>query len=73
MAFHKTRKHVIFVRAATQELELKTAAMNHLYISEDDGLGRYKVQAKDGKILKQHFVPGGYVEGCYNSFIEFIL
>jgi hypothetical protein len=43
---------------------------SHLYISEDDGLGRYKFQTKDGKILKQYFVPAGYVEGCYNRFIE---
>jgi hypothetical protein len=70
MAFHKTRKHVIFVRAVAQELEFKTTAMHHLYISEDDGLGRYKVQTKDDKILKQHFVPAGYVEGCYNRFME---
>jgi hypothetical protein len=70
MAYHKTRKHVIFVRAVAQELEFKTTAMHHLYISEDDGLGRYKVQTKDGKILKQHYVPAGYVEGCYNRFIE---
>jgi hypothetical protein len=70
MTFHKTRKHVIFIRAAAQELEFKTTAMHHLYISEDDGLGRYKVQTKDGKILKQYFVLGGYVEGCYGRFIE---
>jgi hypothetical protein len=56
MAFHKTRKHVIFARAAVRELEFKTTAMNHLYISEDDGLGRYKVQTKDDKILK-YFLP----------------
>jgi hypothetical protein len=69
-AFHKTRKHVIFIRATAQEPEFKTTVMNHLYISEDDGLGRYKLQTKDGKILKQYFVPAGYVEGCYNRFIE---
>jgi hypothetical protein len=71
MTFHKTLRHVIFVRTAAQELEFKTTAMHHLYISEDDGLGRYKVQTtKDGKILKQHFVPAGYVEGCCNRFME---
>jgi hypothetical protein len=70
MTFHKTRKHVIFVRAVAQELEFKTTAMHHLYISEDDRLGRYKVQTKDDKILKQHFVPAGYVEGYYNRFME---
>jgi hypothetical protein len=71
MAFHKSRKHVIFVRAAAQELEInKTTLHHHLYISEDDGLGRYKVQSKDSEILKQFFVPAGYVEGWYNRFIE---
>jgi hypothetical protein len=40
------------------------------YHFEDDGLGRYKLQTKDGKILRQYFVPGGYVEDCYDRFIE---
>jgi hypothetical protein len=45
-AFHKTLKHVIFSRAVAPEYKFKTAAVHHLYISEDDGLGRYKVQTK---------------------------
>ena len=62
MAFHKTLKHTIFMRAAGPEFKFKTAAVHHLYISEDDGLGRYKVQTKEGEILQQFFVPAGYVE-----------
>ncbi len=48
------------------EFKFKTAAVHHLYISEDDGLGRYKVQTKEGEILQQFFVPAGYVERCHN-------
>jgi hypothetical protein len=70
VAFHKTRKHIIFVRVAGKEFKFKTAAAHHIYINEDDGLGRYKMQTKDGEILKQYFVPAGYVEGWYNRFIE---
>ena len=44
--------------------------MHHLYISEDDGLGRYKVQTKDGEILKQFFVPADYVADRYKRFVE---
>ncbi len=69
MAFHKTLKHVVFSRATGPEFKFKTAMVHHLYISEDDGLGRYKVQIKDGEILKQFFVPAEYVAGCYDRFI----
>lgn len=68
-AFHKTLKNVIFMRAAGPEFKFKTAAVHHLYISEDDGLGRYKVQTKEGEILKQFFVPTEYVADRYNRFI----
>ena len=69
MAFHKTLKNVIFMRATGPEFEFKTTTVHHLYISEDDGLGRYKVQTKEGKILKQFFVPTEYVADRYNRFI----
>ena len=49
MAIHKTLKHVIFMRATGPEFKFKTAPVHHLYISEDDGLGRYKVQTNEGK------------------------
>ena len=69
VAFHKTLKHAIFMRAAGPEFKFKTAAVHHLYVSEDDGLGRYKVQTKDGEIIKQFFVPADYVADRYNRFI----
>ena len=68
-AFHKSLKHAIFMRAAGPEFKFKTAAVHHLYISEDDGLGRYKVQTQEGEILKQFFVPTEYVADRYNIFI----
>ena len=70
IAFHKTLKHVIFTRAAGPEFKFKTAAVHHLYISEDDSLGRYKAQTKEGKIIKQFFVPADYVADRYNRFVE---
>jgi hypothetical protein len=66
---HKTHKHIIFMKAPYQEFKSKAIAMNHLYISDDDGLGRYKVQIKAGDILKQFFIPAHYVMDCYNKFI----
>ena len=69
LAIHKTLKHAIFMRAAGPEFKFKTAAVHHLYISEDDGLGRYKVQTKEGEISKQFFVPADYVADRYNRFI----
>ena len=61
-AFHKTLKQVIFVRATGQEFKIKSNMVHRLYISEDDGLGRYKVQTNEGAISKQFFVPAGYAE-----------
>lgn len=72
MAIHKTLKHAIFMKAAGPEFKYKTAAVHHLYISEDDGLGRYKVQTKEGEISKQFFVPIDYVAYRYNRFREFM-
>jgi len=69
MAIHKTLKHAIFMRAAGPDFKSRTAAVHHLYISEDDGLGRYKVQTKEGEISKQFFVPADYVADRYNRFI----
>lgn len=36
--------------------------------SQDDGLGRYKVQTKEGEISKQFFVPADYVADRYSRF-----
>jgi hypothetical protein len=58
------------MRAPCKEFKIKATAMHHLYISDDDGLGRYKVQTKHGDISKQFFVPEGYVMVPYNRFIE---
>ena len=69
MAVHKTLNHVIFAR--TKSPEFKTAALHHLYIGED-GLGRYKVQIKDGEILEQFFVPVRYVTTKCDNFREFM-
>ena len=59
LAIHKTLIHVIFAR--TTSPEFKTTSIHHLYISKDDGLGRYKVQTNEGTISKQFFVPVYYV------------
>jgi hypothetical protein len=67
---HKTHKHIIFMRAPSKEFKFKTIAMHHLYISDDDELGRYKVQTKHGDISKQFFVPANYVMDRYNKFIR---
>jgi hypothetical protein len=66
---HKTHKHIIFMRAPCKEFKSKAIAMHHLYISDDDGLGRYKVQTREGDISKQFYVPEGYVMVPYNRFI----
>jgi hypothetical protein len=70
MAIHKTLNHVIFARAVSPEF--KTAAVHHLYISQDDGLGRYKVQTNEGIISKQFFVPVCYVMDRCDRFRGFM-
>jgi hypothetical protein len=57
------------MRALSQEFKFKAIAMHHLYINDDDGLGRYKVQKYEGDISKQFYVPEGYVMDRYNKFI----
>jgi hypothetical protein len=57
------------MRAPCKEFKSKATAMHHLYISDDDGLGRYKVQTKVGDISKQFYVPAYYVMDRYNKFI----
>jgi hypothetical protein len=49
IAIHKTSSHVIFARGINQGFEM--TAIHHLYINQDNGLGMYKVQTKDGKIM----------------------
>ena len=44
IGFHKTLKHITFVRIAKPEFH--SAALHHLYISEDDGLDMSKVMSK---------------------------
>jgi hypothetical protein len=67
---HKTLKHIILTRTTGQEFKTKSNVVHHLYISEDDGLGRYKVQTNKGEVSKQFFVPAGYVEGCHDVLME---
>jgi hypothetical protein len=67
---HKTLKHIILTRTTGREFKIKLNVAHHLYISEDDGLGRYKVQTNEGEVSKQFFVPAGYVENCHNILME---
>lgn len=50
VAVHKTLNQIIFARAASPEF--KTTVVHNLYISKDDGLGRYKVQTNEDAISK---------------------
>jgi hypothetical protein len=70
MAIHKTLSQLKFARAASSEF--KTTSIHHLYISQDDGLGRYKVQTNDGIISKQFFVPVCYVMDRCDRFRGFM-
>jgi hypothetical protein len=67
-SLRKTLKHLVFVRTPSKEFKIKSNMVHHLYISEDDGHRRYKVQTNEGAVTKQFFVPADYVEGCNNIF-----
>jgi hypothetical protein len=69
-AVHKSLNQIIIARDLNSKFT--TTEMHHLYINQDDGLGRYKVLTKDGVILKQFFVPVDYVAYRYNRFREFM-
>jgi hypothetical protein len=45
--------HITFTRVTGSKFGTTTA--HHLYISKDDGLGRYKVQTNEDAISKQEF------------------
>jgi hypothetical protein len=45
LAVSKTSKYLIFAKCTKSEFKTTT---HHLYISQDDGLGRYKFQTNDG-------------------------
>jgi hypothetical protein len=64
LAANKKANHIIFARAPSSKF--KTTVVHHLYISQDDGLGRYKIQTNDGEIKTQFFVPVDYVVDRYN-------
>ena len=70
VAVHKTLNHITFARATGSKS--RTTAMHHLYISKDDGLGRYKVQTNEGKISNQFFVPVNYVMDRCDRFRRFM-
>lgn len=70
LAIHKTLNQVIFARAASPEF--KATAVYHLYISQDDGLGRYKVQTNECIVSKQFFVPVSYLMDRYDRFRGFM-
>jgi hypothetical protein len=69
-ATHKSLNQIIIARDSNSKFS--TTEMHHLYINQDDGLGRYKVQTKEGVLLKQFFVPVDYVAYRYNRFREFM-
>jgi hypothetical protein len=69
IAIHKTSNHIIF--AIDSSSKFKTTAVHYLYISQDDGLARYRIQTNGGTITKQFFVPADFVAFNHNSFIEF--
>ncbi len=65
-AVHKTLNHIIFARDSSPKF--KTTVAHHLYINQDNGLGRYKVQTDNDIPSKQFFVPVDYVADRYNRF-----
>jgi hypothetical protein len=71
IAIHNTLNHLIIARAPTPEFKRK-AAIHRLYINQDDGLGRYKVQTNKGEVSKQFYVPIDYVVDRYERFKGFM-
>lgn len=69
-AVHKTINHLIFARDIKSKFN--TTAMHQLYISQDNGLGMYKVQIKDGKISNQFFVADDYIKDRCSRFREYM-
>jgi hypothetical protein len=64
---HKALNHITFARATGSKF-----TVHHLYISQDDGLGKYKVQTNEGIISKQFFVPVDYVMDRCDRFGGFM-
>jgi hypothetical protein len=70
VAVHKKLNNITIARATGSKF--RTTAVHHLYISQDDGLGRYKVQTNEGVISKQFFVPVDYVMDRCDRFRGFM-
>jgi hypothetical protein len=70
VAVHKSLNHITFARLTGSKF--RTIAVHHLYISQDDGLGRYKVQTNEGMISRQLFVPVDYVMDRCDRFRGFM-
>jgi hypothetical protein len=70
LAANKKANYIIFARAPSPKFS--TTTIHHLYISQDDGLGRYKIQTNEGLITTQFFVPVDYVADRYNKFRRYM-
>jgi hypothetical protein len=57
LAVNKKYSHIVFAKGRPAEFKNAT---HELYISQDDGLGRYKIQTKDD-VLTQFFVPTEFI------------
>ena len=70
LAVSKRHNYIIFTKILPFEFKATTC---HLYISQDDGLGRYKIQKRDD-IITQFFVPVDFVtymhDRCKQSIDE---
>jgi hypothetical protein len=62
LAVSKRHNYIIFTKILPSEFKATTY---HLYISQDDGLGRYKIQKRDD-IITQFFIPVGFVTYMHN-------
>jgi hypothetical protein len=69
-AIHKTLDHAIFARAASPEF--KITSIQHLFITQNEGLGSYKVQTNEDIISNQFFVPVCYVTDRCDRFRGFM-
>jgi hypothetical protein len=62
LAVRKNGNYIIFAKQLRSEFKATT---HHLYISQDDGLGRYKIQKRDN-LITQFFVPVDFVSYIHN-------
>jgi hypothetical protein len=68
LAVSMKRDCVIFAKKQHSEFKVTT---HNLYISQDDGLGRYRIQKGDD-VITQFFVPTDFISYTHNRSKQFI-